>query len=125
MFHDYNYGDDPDITLAIQGRKIIESYNAMGWTALGLGEKEFALGLDYLKDLEKTADFPFIAANVLDAKTNKHVFEPYTVVKVNGFRIGITSVIGKDTDFKATRQEELGITLCRSGERAGRRHTGA
>lgn len=111
LFHDYNYGDDPDITLAIQGRKIIESYNAMGWTALGLGEKEFALGLDYLKDLEKTADFPFLAANVLDAKTNKYVFEPYTVVKVNGFRIGITSVIGKDTDFKATRQEELGITL--------------
>jgi hypothetical protein len=111
LFHDHEYGDNPDISLAVQGKKIIEAYNAMGWTALGLGEKDFALGTDYLKDLAKTADFPFLAANVLDAKTNKCVFEPYTVVKVNGFRIGITSVIGKDTDFKAKRLEELGITL--------------
>ena len=111
LFHDREYGDNPDIALAIQGKKIIESYNAMGWTALGLGEKDFALGTDYLKDLEKTADFPFLAANVLDAKSKKCIFEPYTVVKVNGLRVGITSVIGKDTDFKAKRQEELGIKL--------------
>jgi hypothetical protein len=111
LFHDREYGGNPDITLAIQGKKIIESYNAMGWTALGLGEKDFALGTDYLKDLAKTADFPFLSANILDAKTNKYVFEPYTIVKIKGFRIGITSVIGKDTDFKAKRQEELGITV--------------
>lgn len=109
LFRDTDYGDDPDISLAIQGKKIIESYNAMGWTALGLGERDFALGTDYLKDLEKTADFPFLAANVFDAQTNKYVFEPYTVVKVNGLRIGITSVIGTNTDFSAARQEELGI----------------
>ncbi len=109
LFRDYNYGDNPDIALAIQGKKIIESYNAMGWTALGLGERDFALGTDYLKDLEKTAKFPFLAANVFDAKTNKYVFDPYVVVKVNGFRVGITSVIGTNADFSTKRQEELGI----------------
>ncbi|MBN2224297.1 MAG: hypothetical protein JW765_06440 [Deltaproteobacteria bacterium] len=93
----------------MQGKKIIESMNVMGWTALGLGEKDFALGVDYLKDLEKTAKFPFLAANILDAETNKYVFEPYTVVKLNGFRVGITSVIGKDTNFSVKRQEKLGI----------------
>jgi len=111
LFRAYDYGDDPDIALAFQGKKIIEAMNVMGWTALGLGEKDFALGTDYLKDLAKTADFPFLSANVLDAKTNKCVFEPYSVVKVNGLRVGITSVIGTDTDFKAKRQEELGIKL--------------
>jgi len=109
LFRDYNYGDDPDITLAVQGKKIIESMNVMGWTALGLGEKDFALGIDYLEDLEKTAKFPFLAANVLDARTNKYVFEPYTVVKIDGFRVGITSIIGTNADFSAKRQEELGI----------------
>ncbi len=109
LFHDVDYGESPDISLAVQGKKIIESMNAMKWTALGIGEKDFALGTDYLKDLEKAADFPFLSANVFDAKTNKYVFKPYTVIKVNGFRVGITSVIGTDTDFSAKLQERLGI----------------
>lgn len=111
LFRDRDYGDNPDISLALQGEKIIESMNAMGWTALGLGEKEFALGVDYLKSLEKKADFPFLSANVLDAETNKLIFTPYTVVKIDGFRIGITSVIGTDTDFPAKLQAKLGITV--------------
>jgi hypothetical protein len=115
LFRDMDYGDNPDISLAVQGKKIIESMNAMKWTALGLGEKDFALGTDYLKDLQKTADFPFLAANVFDAKTNKYVFEPYTVVKVNGFRVGITAVIGTNTDFPARLQEKLGIYVADPG----------
>jgi hypothetical protein len=109
LFRDAGYGDNPDVALALEGKKIIESHNAMGWTALGIGERELALGLDYLKDLEKMADFPFLSANIFDKETNKYVFEPYVVVKIGGFRVGITSVLGTNVDFPAARQDALGV----------------
>ncbi len=109
MFSDPEYGDNPDVSLALNGKKIIESYNAMGWTALGLGERDFALGTNYLKDLAKMADFPLSSANVFDKETNKYVFKPYTVVKMGGLRVGITAVIGNEVGFSADRQDKDGI----------------
>ncbi len=77
----------------------------MGWTALGLGDNEFALGLDYLKELEKSAAFPFLSANVLYSKDDSYVFEPYVIKNVSGFRVGITAVIGGDTGLRKNEKE--------------------
>ena len=77
LFRDRNLRSREDISYNLQGKMIIESMNEMGWTAITPGETDFALGVDYLKELESMADFPFVSANILDGKTKKYIFEPY------------------------------------------------
>ncbi len=43
------------------------------------------------------ADFPYLAANVLNEKTGKPVLKPYTVWKKNGVKIGFIGVTLEDT----------------------------
>ena len=111
LFREDYRGDSKNPSYEVQGKIFIESYNVMGWHALGIGETEFALGLDYLKSLEKLADFPFLSANIIDAGTKDLIFKPYTVESLSGIKIGITSVIGENINFSAEKQEKLGIAI--------------
>ncbi|KOY60862.1 bifunctional 2',3'-cyclic-nucleotide 2'-phosphodiesterase/3'-nucleotidase [Photorhabdus heterorhabditis] len=54
--------------------------NTMGYTVGNFGNHEFNFGLDYLKKVIAGAKFPYINANILDAKTGKHYFTPYIIV---------------------------------------------
>ncbi|WP_413493484.1 bifunctional 2',3'-cyclic-nucleotide 2'-phosphodiesterase/3'-nucleotidase [Morganella psychrotolerans] len=54
--------------------------NTMGYTVGNFGNHEFNFGLDYLKKAISGADFPYVNANVIDAKTGKNVFTPYIIV---------------------------------------------
>ncbi|MBI2645780.1 MAG: hypothetical protein HYW85_01920 [Deltaproteobacteria bacterium] len=69
----------------------------MGFQVLGLGETDFALGLDFLLKLKAKAQFSFLSSNIVDSKTEKPIFEPYVVREVRGIKIGIFSVI--DSSF--------------------------
>jgi hypothetical protein len=109
LFRIADYKGRSDISYELQGKRLIESYNAMGWSALGLGETEFALGLDYLRELEEMANFPFLSANILDKEEGKPLFRPYTIINLSGFRVGVTAVIGGDASFSKKREESLGI----------------
>ncbi|WP_036772499.1 bifunctional 2',3'-cyclic-nucleotide 2'-phosphodiesterase/3'-nucleotidase [Photorhabdus australis] len=54
--------------------------NTMGYTVGNFGNHEFNFGLDYLKKVIAGAKFPYINANILDAKTGKNYFTPYIIV---------------------------------------------
>ncbi|NRN28497.1 bifunctional 2',3'-cyclic-nucleotide 2'-phosphodiesterase/3'-nucleotidase [Photorhabdus heterorhabditis] len=54
--------------------------NTMGYTVGNFGNHEFNFGLDYLKKVIAGAKFPYINANILDAKTSKNYFTPYIIV---------------------------------------------
>jgi len=111
LFRDRNLRGRNDTSYELQGKMIIESMNEMGWTVLTPGETDFALGVDYLKELEAMADFPFVSANIFDEKTNKYVFEPYVIKDFGGFSVGITAVMGDQAKFSTEEEEELGIYL--------------
>ncbi|MEG0381091.1 MAG: bifunctional 2',3'-cyclic-nucleotide 2'-phosphodiesterase/3'-nucleotidase, partial [Kurthia sp.] len=66
------------------------------------GNHEFNYGLDYLDEVMDDANFPYINANVRDAKTKKLVYKPYVlidkeVVDSNGkkttIRVGVTGIV--------------------------------
>ena len=42
-------------------------------------------------------DFPYIAANVVDASTNENILQPYVIEQVNGVPIGFIGVALSDT----------------------------
>lgn len=68
---------------------VFKAMNLMPYQVGNIGNHEFNYGLDFLKKAIAGADFPYVNANVYDAKTGKHYFtpyliKPYTFVDENG-----------------------------------------
>jgi 2',3'-cyclic-nucleotide 2'-phosphodiesterase (5'-nucleotidase family) len=77
---------------------IVQAFNYIGIDAANVGELDLVLGIDYLKELEKKQNFPFISANLVDDK-NVPFFKRYVIKKVNGKNIGIFGVIGDTSEM--------------------------
>jgi len=75
---------------------IIESFNLMGYDAVGVGEDDLTLGKEFLMEISKRANFPFLSSNLFDAETKKPIFQPYLIQERNGLRIGIFSLISPE-----------------------------
>ena len=95
-----------------EGATIVAAYNALGYTAAAIGNHEFDFGpvgklatpqseaddpRGALKLRAIEADFPLLAANLIDTSTDEPVnwdnVQPSTVVDVAGVRVGIVGVI--------------------------------
>jgi len=75
-----------------------EVLKTMGIDAVNIGDLDLVLGIDFLKELEKKHDFPFVSANLVD-DTNTPIFKRYIVKKVNGKNVGIFGIIGDTSDM--------------------------
>lgn len=76
---------------------VYQAMNALNYVVGNIGNHEFNYGLDYLQLAISGAKFPYINANVYDAKTKKPYFKQYLIVdspvkdregKVHNLRIG-------------------------------------
>ncbi len=84
---------------------IAQIYNKIGIDAVNVGELDLVLGIDFLKELEKKQNFPFVSANLVDDK-EAPIFKRYVVKKVNGKNVGIFGIIG-DTSEMANKVSEI------------------
>jgi 2',3'-cyclic-nucleotide 2'-phosphodiesterase (5'-nucleotidase family) len=75
----------------------IESFNLMGYDAVGIGDDDLTLGKDFLVEISKKANFPFLSANIFDESSGKLLFQPYLLKEINGLRIGIFSLLSPDS----------------------------
>nr|WP_250161597.1 bifunctional 2',3'-cyclic-nucleotide 2'-phosphodiesterase/3'-nucleotidase [Chromobacterium sp. IRSSSOUMB001] len=60
------------------------AYKVLNWLrydAGNIGNHEFNYGLPFLDQALKTAAFPYVNANVVDAKTGQPYFQPYVLLK--------------------------------------------
>ena len=73
------------------GQIIIDSMNYVGFDSMTVGNHEFDWGFDTLENNIKSMEFPMLAANAIDKRTNEAFpyFEPYTIVEKKGVKIGI------------------------------------
>jgi 2',3'-cyclic-nucleotide 2'-phosphodiesterase (5'-nucleotidase family) len=83
---------------------------SVGIDAINVGELDLALGLDYLKDLQKKYELPFISANIVDDK-DQLVFEPYVIKKIGSFKVGIIGMMGNTSDVSKLMAEIVGDSL--------------
>lgn len=67
---------------------VIATMNVMGYDAAVLGNHEFNYGVPFLRQAMAKAAFPFVAANVRDARGAAFV-APYAMVERQGIRIAI------------------------------------
>ncbi|KKD61940.1 2', 3'-cyclic nucleotide 2'-phosphodiesterase [Grimontia sp. AD028] len=70
---------------------VYKAMNLLDYDVGNIGNHEFNYGLDFLDRSLEGAKFPYISANVIDANTGKHYFNPY-IIKEHTF---------KDTDGNA------------------------
>ncbi|RHW36842.1 bifunctional metallophosphatase/5'-nucleotidase [Lysinibacillus yapensis] len=92
----------------LQDEPTIQLFNELGVDVATVGNHEFDEGVEELMRLidggvhEATgyfegANFPFVAANVMDEKTGEPILPPYMIKKVNGMPIGFIGVVTKET----------------------------
>jgi 2',3'-cyclic-nucleotide 2'-phosphodiesterase (5'-nucleotidase family) len=92
----------------LQDEPTVEIMNELGFDIGTLGNHEFDEGVKEMMRLidggnhPKTgefegANFPYVAANVVDKETNRTILPPYAIKKVNGVKIGFIGVVLSET----------------------------
>ena len=89
---------------------IAKIYKELGIDAIDVGELELALGVDFLKELEKKYDLPFISANIVNDK-DQLVFKPYVIKKVGNLKVGIIGIMGNSSDVSKKMKDIVGTSL--------------
>jgi 5'-nucleotidase / UDP-sugar diphosphatase len=89
----------PAISTWFNGDSAAEVMNLMGYQAAAVGNHEFDFGLDVLARHAKDAKFPFLSANLVKKGTTEppDFVRPYTVVDVDGIRVGILGLTTRST----------------------------
>ncbi|MFM9699125.1 bifunctional metallophosphatase/5'-nucleotidase [Streptomyces europaeiscabiei] len=107
-------GASPLISGLFHDEPTIEALNGLDLDVTSVGNHEFDEGAKELRRLQKGgchktdgcyvegkkfkgADFPYLAANVIEEKTGKPLLKPYWVWKKNGVKIGFVGVTLEDT----------------------------
>lgn len=75
---------------------MLEGLNLMGVDALGIGDDDLTLGRDFLKEMSKKAQFPFLSSNMIHEDSKRLLFQPYILKETAGMRIGIFSLLSPD-----------------------------
>jgi 5'-nucleotidase/UDP-sugar diphosphatase len=60
----------------------IKCFNVMGVDAMTVGNHEFDFGLDNFERLKKSANFPFLSANIVYKKTEEQLAESFISLKI-------------------------------------------
>jgi Cytochrome c554 and c-prime len=74
----------------------MKAYNMMGYDAFTPGELDFSLGIEDLIKMSRLADFPFLAANLLNIHSDEPIFKPYVIKEIKeagGMKVGIFGLI--------------------------------
>lgn len=91
---------------------VIAAMNALGYDALTLGNHEFDHGRPGLDEARARANFPLLAANVVDAVTGNPVFERSLVRELpGGIRIGIVGLCTPAVPLMADSAQWSGLAF--------------
>ena len=99
---------DSNIT---RGRLVNDWMNLADFSAMNLGNHEFDWTINTINTNQATAEFPFLACNIIEDDTNQPVdwVEPFTTITRKGVHIGIIGAIGEGitNDILASNVEGL------------------
>jgi 2',3'-cyclic-nucleotide 2'-phosphodiesterase (5'-nucleotidase family) len=90
---------------------IIESFNLMGYDAIGIGEDDLILGKEFLLEISKKANFPFISSNLFDEVSGKLLFQSSLIKETHGLRIGILSLFSPEFFKGPSDPRRRGLTF--------------
>ena len=88
------FGDTP--AQQTQGKVIVEAMNLLGYDAMALGDQDFQMGLDVLRQRMEEAQFPILSANVVIAGTDKLFAPPYVVKDIGDHKAAIIGLTNQE-----------------------------
>lgn len=71
----------------------IKAMNMMGFDAMALGNHEFDNPLDVLKKQQGWAQFPLLAANVVQKISGELLVDPYVIKEIDGLRVAVLGLL--------------------------------
>ena len=98
----------PFATIA-KGSSIISILNALKYDAMAPGNHDFNYGYTRLLELAEQVTFPILAANVLDAKSQKSILPPYQIITKSGVRFGVFGLATPETLYKTHPNNVVGL----------------
>lgn len=107
---------------AFHGESTIAAMNAMGYDAMVPGNHEFEWHSPDTVRNHNQSRFPWICANLVDARTGETWLPPYIIKEVGGARVaflGLT-IDSIRTDKRYVAAPELGLTIVNATETAAR-----
>lgn len=89
----------PAISSYFEGASTVDVYNAIGVDATAVGNHEFDWGQDAFAERTAQAEFPYLAANIVDQQTGEapEGVQPYVVENLQGVKVGVIGVGNPDT----------------------------
>ena len=87
--------------------------NLLGYDAMAVGNHEFDNPMRVLRMQERIATFPFLAANIRDEATGERLFQPYTVFRLDGFKVAVLGLTTDDTQKIGNQENVQGIVFTR------------
>jgi 2',3'-cyclic-nucleotide 2'-phosphodiesterase (5'-nucleotidase family) len=87
----------------VQGGALLEILKRCGLRAACLGNHEFDLGPEHLRDFIAAAPFPILCANVRDKKSGNTITGASQIFTVNNIRIGVIGLILDDLAAVASK----------------------
>ena len=119
-------GASPPVSALLQDEPTIAIMNAMGFDLGVVGNHEFDEGVDEMFRLIRGgchpvtdpltgcfegADFPYLAANVVDTRSGRPILPPYQIQTINGVRIGFIGVVTDETPSIVIAGATEGLTF--------------
>ena len=104
----------PENELKMMGEKahlIVECLNLMGYDAVGIGEDDLTLGKEFLLEISRKANFPFISSNLFDEASGKLLFQSSLIKEIHGLRIGIFSLFSPDLFTNSSDPRRKGLNI--------------
>ncbi|WP_297282091.1 bifunctional UDP-sugar hydrolase/5'-nucleotidase [uncultured Anaerococcus sp.] len=101
-----------------RGESVIDVMNKMGFDAMVAGNHDFNYGYEQLVSLNKRANFPILAANVIDDSSQSPIIDSDKLIELNGVKIGIFGLATDETKTKSAPANTEGLTFVNSEETA-------
>ena len=77
----------------LRAKTVFESTAKMGNYIYNVGHNDFAAGLDFLKQLEISANNNFISSNIVKVGTDDLAFKSHTIIERNGIKVGVFGIL--------------------------------
>ena len=89
------FGNRP-LAQQTQGQVIVEAMNLLGYDAMVLGDMDFRLGLDVLRQRMAEAEFPILSANAVISGTDQLFTAPYVIKEIGGHKVAIIGLTNQE-----------------------------
>jgi 5'-nucleotidase/UDP-sugar diphosphatase len=96
------------VSTIFHGEPVYQIANMLGLDAATLGNHEFDYGWKNIQLFQKTAHFPLVSANVVDAEGRLLTGRGYVIENVGGTRIAIVGVLMGDLVGNLSTSEQVG-----------------